>query len=42
VCYRWGKSGHFIAKCPYYSESDRDEDEGEEEGDEEILQEEGR
>jgi hypothetical protein len=42
VCYRWGKSGHFIAKCPYYSESDRDEDDGEEEGDEEILQEEGR
>jgi hypothetical protein len=26
VCYRCGKSGHFIAKCPYYSESDRDED----------------
>jgi hypothetical protein len=25
VCYRCGRSGHFIAKCPYYSESDRDE-----------------
>jgi hypothetical protein len=26
VCYHCGKSGHFIAKCPIYSESDRDED----------------
>jgi hypothetical protein len=26
VCYRCGKFGHFIAKCPYCSESDRDED----------------
>jgi hypothetical protein len=26
VCYRCGKSGHFIAKCPYSSESDRDND----------------
>jgi hypothetical protein len=26
VCYRCGKSGHFIAKCPYTSNSDRDED----------------
>jgi hypothetical protein len=43
VCYRCGKSGHFIAKCPNSSESDRDEDKkGEEEGEEEILQEEGR
>jgi hypothetical protein len=26
VCYKYGKSGHFIAKCPYTSESDRDDD----------------
>jgi hypothetical protein len=26
VCYRCGKSDHFIVKCPYSSESDRDED----------------
>jgi hypothetical protein len=26
VCYRCGKSSHFIAKCPYSSESDRDKD----------------
>jgi hypothetical protein len=26
VFYRCGKSGHFIAKCPYTSESDRDDD----------------
>jgi hypothetical protein len=26
VCYWCGKSGHFIAKCPYSSESDQDED----------------
>jgi hypothetical protein len=26
VCYRCGKSGQFIAKCPISSESDRDED----------------
>jgi hypothetical protein len=26
VCYRCSKSGHFIAKCPISSESDRDED----------------
>jgi hypothetical protein len=26
VCYRCGKSGHFIAKCPYASDSDRDND----------------
>jgi hypothetical protein len=23
VCYRYGKSGHYIAKCPYASDSDR-------------------
>jgi hypothetical protein len=26
VCYRCGKSGHFIVKCPYTSDSDRDDD----------------
>jgi hypothetical protein len=26
VCYRCGKSGHFIAKCPYTSDSDSDRD----------------
>jgi hypothetical protein len=26
VCYRCGKSDHFIAKCPYTSESDRGDD----------------
>jgi hypothetical protein len=26
VCYRCGKSCHFITKCPYTSESDRDDD----------------
>jgi hypothetical protein len=26
VCYRCGKSSHFIAKCPISSESDKDED----------------
>jgi hypothetical protein len=26
VCYRCGKSGHFIAKCPISSESDMDDD----------------
>jgi hypothetical protein len=26
VCYRCGKSDHFIPKCPYSSENDRDED----------------
>jgi hypothetical protein len=42
VCFRCGKSGHFIAKCPYTSDSDRDDDKREEEdGEEEILQEKG-
>jgi hypothetical protein len=26
VCYQCGKSGHYIAKCPYTSDSDRDND----------------
>jgi hypothetical protein len=26
VCYRCGNSGHFIAKCSYTSDSDRDDD----------------
>jgi hypothetical protein len=26
VCYKCGKPGHFIAKCPMYSDSDRDND----------------
>jgi hypothetical protein len=26
VCYRCGKSGHFIAKCPYTSDINRDDD----------------
>jgi hypothetical protein len=26
VCYKCGKSDHFIAKCPYTSDSDTDED----------------
>jgi hypothetical protein len=26
VCYRCGKSGHYIAKCSYASDSDRDDD----------------
>jgi hypothetical protein len=26
VCYRCGKSSHFIATCPYTSDSDRDDD----------------
>jgi hypothetical protein len=30
VCYRCGKSDHFIAKCPHTSDSDRDDDKKEE------------
>jgi hypothetical protein len=26
VCFRCGKSGHYIAKCPYTSDSDRNDD----------------
>jgi hypothetical protein len=26
ICYRCGKSDHFIAKCPYTSDSDREDD----------------
>jgi hypothetical protein len=26
VCYKCGKSGHFIAKCPHTSDGDRDDD----------------
>jgi hypothetical protein len=26
VCYKCGKPGHFIAKCPMYSDSDRGDD----------------
>jgi hypothetical protein len=26
VCYRCGKFGHYIAKCLYVSDSDRDDD----------------
>jgi hypothetical protein len=40
VCYRCGKSGHFIAKCPISSESDRDDDKkGKKKEKEEVLQE---
>jgi hypothetical protein len=43
VCYQCGKFGHFIAKCPISSESDRDDDKkGKKKEKEEVLQEEGR
>jgi hypothetical protein len=29
VCYRCGKSSHFIAKCPYTSDSDMEDDKNE-------------
>jgi hypothetical protein len=37
VCYRCGKSCHFIAKCPYTSVSDRDDDREQENREEKIL-----
>jgi hypothetical protein len=43
VCYKCGKPGHFIAKCPLSSDSDRGDDKkGRRKGEEEVLQEEGR
>jgi hypothetical protein len=43
VCYKCGKSGHFIAKCPISSESDRgDNKKGKRKEKEEVLQKEGR
>jgi hypothetical protein len=43
VCYKCGKPGHFISKCPLTSDSDRGRrQEGKEEGKEEVLLEEGR
>jgi hypothetical protein len=44
VCYICGKPGHFIAKCPMSSDSDRGDDKkgSKEDGEEKILQEEGR
>jgi hypothetical protein len=43
VCYKCGKPGHFIAKCPLSSDSDRgDNKKGKRREKEEVLQEEGR
>jgi hypothetical protein len=43
VCYKCGNPGHFIAKCPISSDSDRGDDKkGKRREKEEILQEEGR
>jgi hypothetical protein len=42
VCYRYGKSGHFVTKRPYSSDSDREDDKkGKKDGEKEVLQEEG-
>jgi hypothetical protein len=41
VCYRCGMSGHFIAKFPYTSDSDRDDDKkGKKKMEKKILQQE--
>jgi hypothetical protein len=43
VCYKCGKPGHFIAKCPLSSDSDRGDDKkGKRRKKEEVPQEEGR
>jgi hypothetical protein len=42
VCYKCGKPGHFIAKCPMSSDSDRDNDKKGRKKEKEVLQEEGR
>jgi hypothetical protein len=43
VCYKCGKPGHFIAKCPLSSDSDRGDDKkGKRREKEEVLQEKGR
>jgi hypothetical protein len=43
VCYKCGKPGHFIAKCPLSSDSDRGDDQKRKRREkEEVLQEEGR
>jgi hypothetical protein len=43
VCYKCGKPGHFIAKCPMSSDSDKGDDKkGKRKEKEEVLQEEGR
>jgi hypothetical protein len=42
VCYMCGKSGHFIAKCSYTSDSNRDDDKkGKKKMEKKVLQEEG-
>jgi hypothetical protein len=43
VCYKYGKNGHFIVKCPMSSNSDRGDDKrGKKKEKEEVLQEEGQ